>query len=85
MNNSSNTKIKLVVIDEHTLGYINPLLPEYAGVLRSLVAKGANFSVHNDPIHLGGNTIRLATAKDFDEYRVLFTGFEKDPNYEYQK
>lgn len=83
MTNQTN-KTKLVVIGEHTLGYILPN-STMAGVLHASILKGATFTVHNEPLQLPryNETVRLATPKDFDEFRVSFEGFNNPSEYEY--
>ena len=82
------SKIKLVVIEEHTLGFI---FPEsiYASVLHASVLRGSpisgSFLSANEPILLGSKKVRLASEKDFDDYRVSFKGFDNELEYEYQK
>ncbi|MEO2050277.1 MAG: hypothetical protein ABGX00_00820 [Allomuricauda sp.] len=78
-------KIKLVVIDEHTLGYIFPELPNSAGILRASILRGSNFNDMGGSISLHGATVRLASEKDFDDYRVVFDGYKNSPEYEYEE
>lgn len=79
--------IKLVVYNEHTLGYILPYLKNNLQILHSSVLRGSpKKSDDYGSFYINTNdTVRLATEKDFDDYRVSFEGFKSDPNYEYSK
>ena len=76
-------KIKLVVINENTLGYINPERPAIAGVLRASVLHGSNES-DGDITCVSGKDVRLASESDFDKFRVCFTGYNNSTKYEFQ-
>lgn len=78
-------KIKLVVVDEHTLGYIDPERPHQAGVLHESILRGAPFRVPAsvEPILIEGKNVRLASKKDFEDFNVHFGGFENTEEYEY--
>ncbi len=84
MDNSINNtdRIKLVVIDEHTLGYINPERPDYAGVLHTSILRGSPFSYWASCIYIKNSKVRLASLKDFDDYRVSMVGYKKE-EYEF--
>jgi hypothetical protein len=74
-------RIKLVVINENTLGYLIPG-SNYAGVLHASVLRGS----HLNPLlnhDVRGANIRLASEQDFNDYRVSFRGFENPEEYEY--
>lgn len=76
-------KIKLVVVDERILGYIIPEMPDTLGIFHSSILRGASFEYLPEPKSLRpGNIVRLASKKDFDEYRVSMEGFATD-KYEY--
>lgn len=83
----NENRIKLVVIDEHTLGYINPDAPTQAYPLQVSILKGGTpsypFGGAGQPIYLEDKKVRLASERDFDEYRVSFEGYKNDPAYEY--
>ncbi len=83
MNEGKDERIRLVVIDEHTLGYIDPSEPNYAGILHTSVLKGSMLNKYNSVILLN-KTIRTATKKDFDEYRVSFKGYSDKKKYIYK-
>jgi hypothetical protein len=80
-------KIKLVVIEEHTLGYINPNSRManvlHASILRGSPILGSPLSAM-EPILIENKAVRLASTKDFDDYRVSMSGFENVEEYEYQ-
>ena len=80
-------RTKLVVVDEHTLGYIDPEQPDYAGVLHASILKGATFCVPAsiEPILIKHKKVRLASAKDFNDFRVSFKGFDNEQLYEFKK
>ena len=79
-------KTQLVVINENALGYIAPEAPQSLYILRASVIKGSTMSELNVPYPLSGNTLRLATEKDFDDYRVCFNGYKNNPQeYEFSK
>ncbi len=74
-----------VVKDEHTLGYFQntdtiPTEMCMMGVLHGSVFKGGH-DWKNGPVVFqpGYNKIRLATAADFDEYRVCLPPDWKEP------
>jgi len=78
-------KIKLVVFNEHTLGYISPELPQYVQPLRASILKGAPFETHETSKYISkADNIRLASAKDFDDFRCSFVGYSKE-EYEFQE
>lgn len=76
-------KIRLVVVDEHTLGYIFPETPASVSILRSMITKGAPFSLHDDAISAVGRKVRLATKRDFEEYRHCSKGYFNTDEYEH--
>lgn len=78
-------KIKLVVVNENTLGYINPETNNLI-VFRASVTGGKSsrfFSYDNDVFQLNtSDKVRLASAKDFEKYRCSFDGYTLD-EYEF--
>lgn len=77
-------RIKLVVYKEHTLGYIDPALPNSVQILHSSPLKGSPRITSGDSFHINDkNEIRLANEKDFDAFGVSFDGFRNDNRYEY--
>lgn len=81
----NNAKIKLVVYKEHTLGYILPELPNSVQILHSSPLKGATGTTNlQGNYHINNlNEIRLASEKDFDDFRVDFKGYDDKQVYEY--
>jgi hypothetical protein len=81
-------RTKLVVADEHTLGYIMPN-SNVVGVLQASVLRGATSSCPlsslNPMLTYMFKTIRLATKKDFDDFRVCFNGYNNEKEYEFSK
>lgn len=67
---------RCVVLGEHTLGYINPVQPDWMGVLHGSVLKGGH-DWKNGPVYVGGmgDQMRPATQADFEEYRVCSRGY----------
>ena len=80
----SNKKIKLVVYNENTLGYILPELPTSCQILSASVIKGATSGINQGYMPIRHNdTVRLATRADFKEYRVEFESYAKSGEYDY--
>lgn len=78
-------KIKLVVIEKHTLGYLIPGTNLF-GVLRASVLRGSPFSELSSPVNLGNMKWELAGEKEFRKFRVVFDGFKRRPNiYEFKE
>lgn len=76
-------KIKLVVMNEHTLGYIFPEQPKYLHILHASILKGSTFPNDGQSVYIGrGATIRLASEQDFNDFRVVMNGYKSD-EYEY--
>ncbi len=79
-------KTKLVVYNEHTLGFITPEQPNLVQHLRASILKGATFSTSKESdIISKKDNVRLASESDFNEYRCVFGGFSDTQNYEYAK
>jgi hypothetical protein len=78
------TKIKLVVLNEHTLGYILPQLPKYVQVLHASILKGAPFELHPSSKYIfQSDVVRLASKTDFDSFKVSMVGFNSE-EYEFK-
>lgn len=73
--------IRIVVGDEHTLGYIDDRLPTVLQTLHSSILRGATFG--NNALVSMYSKVRTATSADFETYRVSEDGFDKDENYIY--
>lgn len=77
-------KIKLVVVDEHTLGYIYPNDNKVA-ILHTSILKGSPYSDRSTIYISNHKNIRLASEKDFDDFRCMFDGYKQNSeDYEYQ-
>lgn len=75
-------KIKLVVYNENTLGYILPEKPKYVQVLHASVLRGANHTIEPTSFYIHKSSkVRLATEQDFNDYRVSMEGFKNNPEY----
>lgn len=78
-------RIKLVVVNEHTLGYIDPGRPHTLSILHASVLRGAPFSTMNASRFLSPRDyVRLASKLDFEAYKVCFDEFDDETQYEYQ-
>ena len=80
-------KIKLVVYKNHTLGYILSELPNSVQILHTSPLKGSPTSSNltsNFPIN-DQKDIRLASEKDFEDFRVSFKGYDNPEIYTYNK
>jgi hypothetical protein len=88
----NNDRIKLVVLNEHTLGYIFPRSSYegewknlvYVNILHASVLKGAT-QTSNPVLLCSTDKIRLASEKDFDDFRVNFKGYNNAVEYEFKK
>lgn len=80
-------KIRLVVYNEHTLGYIQPERPARLCHLHASILKGAPWSMTNHfSLITHRDTVRLAGQEDFDEFRVSMDGYKNQPEvYEFKK
>lgn len=84
---SSAETIKMVVIDNHTLGYLIPN-SNYAGVLKASVLRGAPCS--GDPLSamvpvlVNFADVRPASIQDFKDFGVSHEGYLKDSIYKYE-
>lgn len=78
-------KIKLVVYNEHTLGYWDPRNPSVVGILKASPLRGAIGDHHkNIEVITARSNIRLASLCDFKAYNVSFEGYDNG-NYEYKE
>jgi hypothetical protein len=76
-------KTKLVVYNNHTLGYICPELPNQVNILHSSILKGAPFSINRTYFYIkASDTVRLANKFDFDDFRICFEGYDDSDEYE---
>lgn len=84
----SDGKIKLVVVDNHTLATLRPNATEVYPIAASVIRGSTRTSPLSsmEPLPIGSNTnIRLASAKDFDDFRVSFDGYNNEDVYEFDK
>ena len=81
-----DNRIKLVVGDGHTLGYINPITPNSFNVFKADSSKGAIYTTNicNSLDITQFKKIKLASAKDFENFKVSFVGFENKNDYLYK-
>ncbi len=76
-------RTKLVVFNEHTLGYIMPEQPNRVCILHTSILRGS-YLTDRSAIYVSDGTVRLATEKDFNDFRVSFKGFDNKEMYEYE-
>ena len=76
------SKTKLVVFNEHTLGYIIPEQPYRVHILHTSILRGSYYT-DRSVIYVNDGTIRLASKQDFDNFRVCFNGFNNPELYEF--
>lgn len=75
-----STKTKLVMIGNHTLGYIAPN-SSLITVMAASILKGSPYDQY-DQIRLSAmDNLRLAGETDFHNMDCVFAGFAKDPDY----
>lgn len=78
-------KTKLVVLNEHTLGYILPDYPDRVYILHASILKGATFSLNRSFELISPRShVRLASKEDFEDYRVSFTGYNNPDEYDFK-
>lgn len=74
----------MVVYNEYALGYIMPEQPDKVCTLVNRITLGAPFWVMNEPYFIGArDTVRLASRKDFDTFRLSFEGYDNPQMYEF--
>lgn len=72
----------LIVVNEHTLAYTEPLQRhEYFYVLHASILRGSPYPKFGGHMIFPTHNIRLATAKDFEDYKVCFEGFDDTKEY----
>lgn len=85
----ADNRIKLVVYKNHSLGYIFPERSKEVQILHANVLKGAPFGLEGSSAMIfNDDDVRLASAKDFDEYKVQFLsdngkGFNNKKEYHF--
>lgn len=73
-------RVRLVVVNENTLGYVIPDTLN-VGILHTSILRGSHFDKWG--IIGAYSFARLATKKDFEDYRVSFEGFEDKTKFVY--
>lgn len=73
-------RVRLVVVDENTLGYVIPGTLN-VGILHTSILRGSYFNAWG--IIGAYNFARLATKQDFEDYRVSFKGFDNKDEFIY--
>ena len=73
----------MVVYNEYALGYIMPEQPDKVCTLVDRITLGAPFRTMNELFIGKEDTVRLASRKDFDTFRVVFDGYDNPEIYEY--
>ena len=76
-------KIKLIVVNENTLGYIDPRQPDTYGIIHASILRGAVSTRPTSMPISRLDKIRLATEQDFEDYRCCFVGYAESGRYEY--
>lgn len=77
------SKCQFVVVGEHTLGIIDSRMPDVIQKLAISVLRGATFGSEYDNIVKPWPDSRPATRKDFDTFRIMSSGYERDPRYDF--
>lgn len=82
----TDQRIKLVVCDENILGYINPRTPCTIGIINASILKGANVGMYQTTLSVSQlyDNVRLASEKDFQDFGVVFGGFDNTGMYLYK-
>lgn len=78
-------RIKLVVVNEHILGYIEPNKDGVLYILHASILKGAGFSSNNIVMLSKMDKVRLASERDFENFRICFIGYNNPEIYEYDQ
>lgn len=85
-HSEDDEKARLVVLNEHTLGIINPAFPDTVNHLHASVLKGATNTAPGASSLIGpSDTVRLASAADFDNFRVRMDGYLRSARYIYAR
>jgi len=78
----NNAKIQFIVIDENTLCYTIPEIPNTAGILRASTIRGSSYNDLTGSIAIPKRNVRLATRQDFDDYLIRNDQYDNDDRYE---
>ena len=79
--NLDEERVQIVVLEEHTLGYLIPSMGNlYLDVLSASIAKGAplHYGANGDFVSVENRNIRLATEEDFKTFRVQIKGYRRE-------
>lgn len=80
--NMKDARTKLIVYNEHTLGFIDPDYPHLMQPLRASVFKGAPWETFPSSKYISKmDKIRLASEKDFEDYMCVFGSFGNKNEY----
>lgn len=78
-------KTLLVVVGEHTIGYIDPSSPLHFGIFHASGLRRSPYSNIQGFAMLPNNEWRLATEKDFEDFNVSFEPYKDNENFLYKK
>jgi hypothetical protein len=74
---SLTERVKIVVVDENTLGYIFPHQPNRCHVLHASILKGS-WEQNGSSFYIDKKKVRLANAAtDDDEFRTHLSGYKR--------
>ena len=86
--NLNEERVQMVVLEEHTLGYLIPSMGNlYLDVLSASVIKGApsHYGANGDFVSVENKNIRLATEEDFQKFRVQIEGYKMEEEILYNR
>ena len=79
---TKHDRTRLVVINNYALGYWMPGQLRI-GILASSALRGAPWTNAPEPVAVDSVSWRLASAQDFEAFRVRFDGYDNPAEYEY--
>lgn len=78
--------VRFIVVDENMLCCVSDDRPHEADILASSVLRGCVHDPLSGPIAMPRSNFRPAKRADFDDFRVLATGYENDSeHYDFPK
>lgn len=77
-------KIRLVVYEEHTLGYIEPERPNTLCVIWGSGLRNSPYSFGQVTTISPVYALRTASEKDFNDFNVSFKGYDNREIYLYE-
>lgn len=86
--NLNEERVQMVVLEEHTLGYLIPNMGNlYLDVLSASVTKGApsHYGKNGNFVSVENKNIRLATEEDFQKFRVQIEGYKNEEDILYNR